>query len=77
MISLEPKTLAARKMMPRIVVGVSTNDFELRATELHFADGSVMRNDFRNGRVNPEIDRAVFKPAVEAGFTVTEPMRRR
>jgi outer membrane lipoprotein-sorting protein len=73
---LEPKSAAARKMMPHITVSFATNDFSLRATELQFADGSVMRNDFHNGKVNPPIDESLFKPEIGPGFKVIEPMKR-
>ena len=73
---LEPRSSAARKMMPRITVSFSTNDFILRATELQFGDGSAMRNDFRNGQLNPKIDEALFTPKLDAGFKVVEPMKR-
>jgi outer membrane lipoprotein-sorting protein len=54
----------------------STNDYTLRATELHFGDGSVMRNDFRNGKLNPQIDEALFTPKIEPDFKVVEPIKR-
>ncbi len=73
---LEPRSSAARKMMPRITVSFSTNDFILRATELEFGDGSAMRNDFRNGQVNPGIEEALFMPKIETDFKVVEPMKR-
>ena len=46
-------------MMPQITVAFGTNDFILRATELRFADGSTMRNEFTNPKLNPPIDRAL------------------
>lgn len=73
---LEPRSTAARKMMPRIVVGFSTNDFTLRATELHFGDGSVMRNDFRNGEINPKVEAATFEPQMDPAWKLVEPMKR-
>lgn len=73
---LEPRSASARKMMPRIVVSFSTNDFTLRATELHFGDGSVMRNDFRNGKINPALDDTLFQPNLTADVKVVEPMKR-
>ncbi|HKS37263.1 MAG TPA: outer membrane lipoprotein carrier protein LolA, partial [Verrucomicrobiae bacterium] len=47
-VTLQPKSASARRLMPQIKVAFSTNDFSLRATELQFADGSTMRNDFTN-----------------------------
>src|SRR5438309_2676161 len=45
-ITLQPKSPSARRMMPQIRLAFSTQDFILRSTELQFADGSTMRNDF-------------------------------
>ncbi len=75
-LTLEPRSSSARKMMPRITVSFSTNDFMLRATELQFGDGSVMRNDFRNGQVNPRIDEGLFAPKIDPEFKIVEPMKR-
>src|SRR5262249_11440683 len=44
---LQPKSASARRMIPRIEIGFDTGDFSLRSTELQFADGSSMRNDFK------------------------------
>jgi len=49
---LQPKSPSARRLMPQIKITVATNDFTLRATELQFADGSTMRNDFSNTLLN-------------------------
>jgi outer membrane lipoprotein-sorting protein len=75
-LALEPRSAAARKMLPRITVSFSTNDFMLRATELQFGDGSVMRNDFRNGQTNPKIDEELFAPKIDPDFKLVEPMKR-
>lgn len=75
-VMLQPKSASARRMMPQIVVGFSQGDYQLRGTELHFADGSVMRNEFRNGKVNPPVDPGVFEVKVGEGFKVVEPMKR-
>ena len=61
-------------MMPLIKVAFATNDFTLRATELHFADGSTMRNEFTNAVVNPHLEDAVFSPTVGPDFKIVEPL---
>jgi len=76
-LSLQPKSPSARRMMPQISVAFGTNDFILRATELHFADGSTMRNEFSNPRLNPPIDPALFEPKLGADYTIVEPMKQR
>jgi outer membrane lipoprotein-sorting protein len=62
--------------MPRIRIAVATNDFTPRVTELHFADGSTMRNDFHNARLNPKVEEGILAPKIEAGFTLVEPARK-
>jgi outer membrane lipoprotein-sorting protein len=48
----------------------------MATTEMRFADGSSLRNDFTNVLLNPTIDPAKFETALPADFTVTEPLRR-
>jgi outer membrane lipoprotein-sorting protein len=71
---LQPKASAVRKMMPQIKIAFDTGDFSLRATELQFADGSRMRNDFTNAVLNPKIDEELFAPKIESGFKISEPL---
>jgi outer membrane lipoprotein-sorting protein len=73
---LQPKSASARRMMPEIKVAFATNDFSLRATELRFADGSTMRNEFTNAKVNPKLDDDLFTPRVESDFKVIEPLKK-
>ena len=75
-LNLEPKSSSARRMMPRIDVHFGTNDFDLRATTLHFGDGSTLRNDFSRSRRNESIDPALFKPPVDPGFEIVEPLKK-
>jgi outer membrane lipoprotein-sorting protein len=72
---LQPKSAAARRMMPQITISFATNDAQLRATELQFGDGATMRNEFRNAQLNPVIEDALFTPKLEADFKVVEPMK--
>ena len=72
---LQPKSAAARKMMPELKIEFSVKDSQPRATELKFADGSTMRNDFTNAVLNAPLAAALFQPALPADFKVTEPMR--
>jgi outer membrane lipoprotein carrier protein len=74
---LQPKSVAARKMMPKIEVDFDTKEHLLRGTELEFVDGSTMRNDFSNIVTNPKIDSQTFSPAVPPDYKVIEPMKHR
>ena len=73
-LALQPASAFARRMMPEIRLSLATNDFSLIATEMVFADGSRMRNDFTNATLNASFGDAVFdwKPGPE--FKVTEPL---
>ena len=73
-VTLQPKSASARRMMPHIKITFATGDFSLRATELQFADGSRMRNDFTNAVMNPNLDDSVFAFDVDASFKVIEPL---
>jgi outer membrane lipoprotein-sorting protein len=74
-VTLQPKSASARRMMPQIKIAFDTKDFSLRATELQFADGSTMRNDFFNAIMNPKPDEALFAPKIEPDFKVIEPLK--
>ncbi len=76
-VTLQPKSSSARRMMPQITLSFATNDFQLRATELQFGDGSTMRNEFRDTQLNPKLDATLFAPKIEADFKIVEPMKQR
>ena len=72
---LQPKNALARQMMAEIGITVRTNDFSLAATEMKFADGSRMRNDFTNVVLNPVLVEEIFDAKLDPGITVVEPLR--
>lgn len=73
-LTLQPVNAFARRMMREITVGLATNDFALTATEMVFADGSRMRNDFTNAVLNPKIVDEVFRWQPEADFKIADPL---
>ena len=75
-LALQPTAASARRLMPQIKIAFGTNDFVLRATELRFADGSTMRNDFANTKLNPSLDETLFKPKLEADVKIVEPLKK-
>ncbi len=75
-IKLQPKSSAARRMMSQIKIAFGTNDFLLHSTELQFADGSTMRNDFKNPRLNEKLNEALFSPQIASDFKTVEPMKK-
>jgi len=74
-LTLQPKSATARKLMPQIKIGFSTKDSTLTSTELKMADGSTMRNDFKNTELNPKIDESLFTPKLANDYTVIEPFK--
>ena len=72
-LTLQPKSAAARRLMPQFKLAFSPADQGLRATELQFADGSTMRNDFTNAVRNPVLATNLFVPALGVDFTITQP----
>jgi outer membrane lipoprotein-sorting protein len=72
---LEPKSAAARKFMGEILVAFRTNDFSMAVTQLKFADGSVLRNDFTDTKLNVSIPAELFEAQVPPGYKTVEPLR--
>jgi outer membrane lipoprotein-sorting protein len=76
-IALRPKSAAAGKLMPRIDIAFDTENLQLTGTELHFADGSSMRNEFKNSELNPQIDDQLFSPTIPDDYKRIEPLDQR
>jgi outer membrane lipoprotein-sorting protein len=74
-VRLQPKSPSARQMMSEIRIAFSTANFELRSTELVFADGALLRNDFTNTVLNPKLDSALFKPDLGNDYKIVEPLK--
>ena len=72
-LSLQPKSVFTRRMMPELRIGLATNDFSLASTELVFVDGSRLRNDFTNAVLNPPLDEKLFEWTPPADFKITNP----
>ncbi len=76
-LALQPKSGLARRMMAEIDICVRTNDFLLAATELKFADGSSMRNDFTNAVLNVRLPDGCFNAELDPSLKVIEPLKPR
>lgn len=74
--TLQPRSEAARKFIGQIVIGFHTNDFTIAATEMKFADGSSLRNDFTNVVLNQPIAPNLFEADLPPDYTVTEPLKK-
>jgi outer membrane lipoprotein-sorting protein len=73
--TLQPRSDSARKFIGEIVIGFHTNDFTIAATEMKFADGSSLRNDFTNVVLNLPIEPNLFEANLPPDFTVVEPLK--
>lgn len=69
-LELRPRENGARRLLSGLSVTLSTNGLALLATELRFANGTVLRNDFTNAVENPALDPARFDTAVPPGYTL-------
>jgi len=74
-LGLQPQAPFARQMMPQLYLGLATNNFSLVSTEMIFADGSRMRNDFTNTVLNPVLDPKLFEWQPPPDYKITEPMQ--
>lgn len=72
---LEPNSASARKFVNQVGIAFRTNDFSIAATEMKFADGSILRNDFSNVVMNAPVTDALFELKPPPDFTVREPLR--
>lgn len=57
---LQPADAAARRLIEAIRLEVGAVDMRLLATELVFPDGSKLRNEFSNYRLDPPLDPDLF-----------------
>jgi outer membrane lipoprotein-sorting protein len=74
--TLQPRSEAARKFIGQIVIGFHTNDFTIAVTEMKFADGSKLHNDFTNVVLNQPIEPKMFEADLPSDFTVSEPLKK-
>src|ERR1035437_7633644 len=74
--TLQPRSDSARKFIGEIVIGFHTNDFTIAVTEMKFADGSSLRNDFTNVVLNVPIEPKMFTVELPLDYTVVEPLKK-
>jgi outer membrane lipoprotein-sorting protein len=73
---LQPRLESFRRMLPQLEIDFDTKDYFLHGTELQFADGSTMRNDFAGIVLNPKLDPSIFNPTISPDYTVVHPQAR-
>jgi len=72
-LSLRPRSLRARRLLPRLRMEFDLKTLALRASEFEFADGSIMKNVFRESEANPDLPEGLFQLSLPQGVAVTEP----
>jgi hypothetical protein len=72
-VRLKPKSREARRWVTGVRVTLADESLALQATELEFADGSQLRNDFRNSRINPEVLAHQLTASIPSEYTVAHP----
>jgi outer membrane lipoprotein-sorting protein len=73
-VALQPRSAAARRMVPRVEISFDSARRELRSTAVRFADGSTLKNEFSAALLNPKLDPAIFTPTVPEDYRIVEPL---
>lgn len=73
-VTLRPKASRAGKVVTRLKLKVRRSDFSLLETEIRFANGSLLRNRFRDAKINPELSEDLFRPELGKEYKVVEPL---
>ncbi len=73
-LELQPKAASARKLLQKLSLEVSLKDLSLRATELHFADGSSLKNLFNEQSYNQALPEELLSYDLQ-GFDISEPLK--
>lgn len=74
-IVLQPKAASARRWMREMELIFDSATKSLAGTEIRFADGSSLRNDFNNERKNADITPELFRPHIPSDYKVIEPAK--
>lgn len=75
-VTLQPRSVAARKMITLIRIEFDPRSFSLLQTDLQFSDGSKMSNEFRNAKLNPELEPDLFAPKIHSDYQVVNPLEK-
>lgn len=71
---VQPRADAARQLIERVAIEISAQDLALLATEIRFPDGSTLRNEFFNRKVNPPIEKSLFQVEIQEEYRVVNPL---
>lgn len=68
---MRPQDASARRMLPALALELDPAGNQLTATEMTFADGSRLRNDFSAVITNAPLADALFRTNLDAGWKVS------
>lgn len=71
---LRPAAAQARRLLEQVRLYVSARNWRLKATELAFPDGSIMRNEFHHMKVNPDLPPSLFTVSIPKDYEVVNPL---
>jgi outer membrane lipoprotein-sorting protein len=74
-LQLQPLEPGVAQWLKGLRITLAAEDYTLKGTELRFADGTILRNEFHHAVSNPEIPTERFSVAVPPGYTVGQPGR--
>ncbi|TVZ40185.1 outer membrane lipoprotein-sorting protein [Alteromonadaceae bacterium 2753L.S.0a.02] len=72
-IELEPKAGGARKLLEKVILEITQEALLLEANELHFSDGSSLRNEFTQQVFNSTLPESVLNVDL-TGYEISEPL---
>lgn len=75
-LTLQPREASARRWLAHVQVELAVEGLALQATSLQFADGSSLRNEFRQPVRNAPVAADLLEPVLDPGFERVEPLRR-
>ncbi len=75
-IQLDPRATAAKRLVMRVALTFQTNVFSLATSEIAFADGSRLHNQFTRGVSNQPLPPDLFSTNLPPDFKLVEPFKR-
>ncbi len=71
---MKPRSETARRLLREVRLEFVLEPARLLATEFEFADGTVMRNDYRNQQSNKAVSDELFQPVISADYRISHPL---
>jgi len=72
-VALEPRSPGTRNLLVEVRIVFATNTLSLLSTEMVFANGSLLRNEFKNQVVDETLPPETFNTTIPEGFRQAQP----